>query len=92
MKRACLWICAALGAALWGCGGADLTCDAAMFNTECINNYQRYICTHGEKAIEECPTGFSCAESAGKGARCVADNSAGETEESEQNAETAKGE
>lgn len=78
MKLTCLLFGVVLGATLLGCGGADLGCSNDSYVPECVNSYQRYICTHGEKAIEECITGYSCVDKGGKGARCVADSSSDE--------------
>ena len=74
MKLTCLLFGVVLGATLLGCGGADLGCSNDSYVPECVNSYQRYICTHGEKAIEECITGYSCVDKGDKGARCVADS------------------
>ena len=78
MKLTCLLFGVVLGATLLGCGGADLGCSNDSYVPECVNSYQRYICTHGEKAIEECITCYSCVDKGDKGARCVADSSSDE--------------
>lgn len=74
MKQTCLLFGVVLSASLLGCGGADLTCSPDTFVSECVNSHQRYICTHGEKAVEQCVTGYKCDEEGEKGARCVADD------------------
>lgn len=80
MKRV-IWLSAAFCVGL-GCSGADLSCDDDSFESTCVNANQRYVCTHGEKAIEECATGYQCKEDKTRGAFCQSEGTSSEQTES----------